>query len=115
MASGSMTWMPVKASCSRFGRRNPHPIPDHADLIETGIIVQGQGDIVFGQEMPVVDLFQVNAVIEVAVHHQHRIVVEPIEGLAQTAAGAENLGSRCMSTSGQPGAPLRSVGQGDGC
>ena len=38
-----------------------------------------------------VHLLQVDPVIEVAVDHQNRIVVEAIQGFAQTAAGAEDL------------------------
>ena len=38
-----------------------------------------------------VHLLQIDPVIEVAVDHQNRIVVEAIQGFAQTAAGAEDL------------------------
>jgi len=69
----------------------PYPVALHADFIEPGIVVQGEGDVVFRKEMLVIHLFQINAMKEVAVHHQHWIVIHPIQGFAERPAGTEDL------------------------
>ena len=68
-----------------------HPAVRDRDRVEAGMIVQGHGHVEPGTQVLVVHPFQIDIMVQVAVHHQHRVVVHAVDGQPQAAAGAEDL------------------------